>query len=48
MSFNEVVFGYNPVYPILKGVSFAIEGGKTLALVGATGSGKSTVSLGPP
>ncbi len=43
MSFENVVFGYSPTNPILKGVSFTIGGGKTLALVGATGSGKSTV-----
>mgnify|MGYP001135058536 CR=1 FL=1 len=44
VAFQDVVFGYNPANPILKGVSFTIGGGKTLALVGATGSGKSTVS----
>lgn len=42
--FQDVTFGYNPAHPILKNVSFTVEGGKTLALVGPTGSGKSTVS----
>ena len=28
--------------PVLRGVSFGVEGGRTLALVGATGSGKPT------
>lgn len=43
VSFREVTFGYNSAHPILKGVSFSVPGGKTLALVGPTGSGKSTV-----
>ncbi|KAG2448895.1 hypothetical protein HYH02_006243 [Chlamydomonas schloesseri] len=44
VDFDQVVFGYNPTsVPVLKGVTFAVPGGKTLAVVGATGSGKSTI-----
>ena len=42
LSFDKVSFGYTPDNLVLKDVSFKIEGGKTLALVGSTGSGKST------
>lgn len=41
--FKSVKFGYKEDEPILKGISFAVEPGKTLAIVGATGAGKSTV-----
>jgi ABC-type multidrug transport system fused ATPase/permease subunit len=34
--------GKLPAEPVLKGVSFTVPGGKTLAVVGATGSGKSS------
>jgi ATP-binding cassette, subfamily B, bacterial len=40
-----VRFGYARSEPVLEGVSLLIEPGETLALVGAPGSGKSTVSL---
>ncbi|GLI64082.1 hypothetical protein VaNZ11_007251, partial [Volvox africanus] len=44
VDFDNVVFGYNPSsQPVLKGVTFNVPGGKTLAVVGATGSGKSTI-----
>jgi hypothetical protein len=41
----QVVFSYNPLIgqPVLKGVSFTAPGGKTLAIVGSTGSGKSSL-----
>jgi ATP-binding cassette subfamily B protein len=42
--FEDVKFSYNPDREILKGISFAVEPGKKVALVGPTGSGKSTVS----
>jgi ATP-binding cassette, subfamily B, multidrug efflux pump len=41
--FDEVRFGYNPEEEIIKGVSFEVPPGKTLAIIGATGSGKSTI-----
>ena len=40
---RDVRFGYEPEREILKGVSLTAEAGKTVAIVGATGSGKSTV-----
>ncbi|KAL1921354.1 uncharacterized protein VTP21DRAFT_11070 [Calcarisporiella thermophila] len=41
--FEDVVFGYHPDRPILKGVSFVIPHGKKVAIVGPSGCGKSTV-----
>ncbi|MEM4169831.1 MAG: ABC transporter ATP-binding protein, partial [Thermoproteota archaeon] len=41
--FKDVVFGYDMDKPILKGMSFTVKPGEKVALVGATGSGKSTV-----
>lgn len=43
IEFKNVKFGYNEDEIILKGLSFKVEPGKTLAIVGATGAGKSTV-----
>ncbi len=42
--FDDVRFHYDPARPILKGVSFAVPAGRTTAIVGPTGAGKSTVS----
>jgi ATP-binding cassette subfamily B protein len=46
VQFDHVTFGYNPERPVLHDVSFDATPGQTIALVGATGSGKSsTISL---
>lgn len=44
VEFKEVSFGYTSNHLTLKDVSLVLEPGKTVALVGATGSGKSTIS----
>ncbi len=43
VSFENVTFAYDPRRAILKNVSFKVPAGKMVALVGATGSGKSTI-----
>ena len=43
IAFDAVAFGYDPGAPVLKGVTFAIEAGQKLGVVGTTGGGKSTV-----
>ena len=42
ISFQNVSFGYDPKFPILKNISFEVKPGQTVALVGPTGSGKSS------
>jgi ATP-binding cassette subfamily B protein len=42
--FEDVHFAYNPDRQILKGVSFTAPPGQKIAIVGPTGSGKSTIS----
>jgi ABC-type transport system involved in Fe-S cluster assembly fused permease/ATPase subunit len=44
VAFENVGFAYNPDREILKDISFTIDGGKTLAIVGESGAGKSTIS----
>jgi ATP-binding cassette subfamily B protein len=44
LAFEDVRFGYRPDRVILKGVSFRVPPGRTLAIVGPTGAGKSTIS----
>ena len=44
MQFDAVRFGYETAHPVLDGFDLMIEAGSSVALVGATGSGKSTVS----
>ena len=43
VSFENVQFGYDARRAILKGVSFRVPAGKTVAVVGSSGSGKSTI-----
>ncbi|MDX2116448.1 MAG: ABC transporter ATP-binding protein [Planctomycetota bacterium] len=43
VEFRDVTFGYDAARPVLHGVSFAVEPGATAALVGHTGSGKSSI-----
>ncbi|MEV6953171.1 ABC transporter ATP-binding protein [Streptomyces sp. NPDC051183] len=45
VEFDGVGFGYDPERPVLDGFSLSIAEGETVAVVGASGSGKSTVSL---
>ncbi|HJD67268.1 MAG TPA: ABC transporter ATP-binding protein/permease [Rickettsia endosymbiont of Bembidion lapponicum] len=44
VAFKEVNFAYNQERPILHNISFTIDSGKTLAIVGSSGAGKSTIS----
>lgn len=41
--FENVTFGYDPTNPVMKNVSFSVAPGEKVALVGATGAGKTTV-----
>lgn len=43
LEFQNVHFGYQENHDILKGLSFTIEPGKTVGVVGSSGSGKSTI-----
>ena len=43
VEFSDVSFGYTPDKTILKNISFLAESGKTIAFVGPTGAGKTTV-----
>jgi ATP-binding cassette, subfamily B, multidrug efflux pump len=44
IEFRDVRFSYKPGEPVLKGISFRVEPGETLAVVGHTGAGKSTLA----
>lgn len=43
LSFKEVYFSYIKDETVLKGISFDVKAGETVAIVGATGAGKSTI-----
>jgi ABC-type transport system involved in Fe-S cluster assembly fused permease/ATPase subunit len=44
VKFEDVAFGYDARRPILRGISFTVGPGETMAIVGASGAGKSTIS----
>ena len=44
LAFEDVRFSYKADEPVLRGISFAVEPGETLAIVGHTGAGKSTLA----
>ena len=43
VEFENVWFGYNEEHPVLKDISFTVHPGQTVAIVGHTGSGKTTI-----
>jgi ATP-binding cassette subfamily B protein len=43
ISFEQVTFSYIPSEPVLNHISFTVQAGETLAIVGATGSGKTSL-----
>ncbi len=43
IEFKDVYFEYKPGQPVLKGVSFKVKKGQTVAILGPTGSGKSSL-----
>ena len=44
IEFKNVTFGYDPDRPILRNINFVAEPGQTLAIVGPTGSGKTSIT----
>lgn len=44
IEFRDVTFGYDSAQPVLRDLSFRINSGETVALVGRSGAGKSTIS----
>jgi ATP-binding cassette subfamily B protein/subfamily B ATP-binding cassette protein MsbA len=44
VSFENVTFGYEPNRPVLKNVNLHVQAGETVALVGSTGAGKTTLA----
>ncbi|GAM18693.1 hypothetical protein SAMD00019534_018680, partial [Acytostelium subglobosum LB1] len=43
IAFDNITFGYNDAKNVLNNISFEVEGGKRVAIVGTSGSGKSTI-----
>jgi ATP-binding cassette subfamily B protein/subfamily B ATP-binding cassette protein MsbA len=44
LRFEDVTFGYEPGRPVLRNVSLQVDPGETIAIVGRTGAGKSTLA----
>jgi len=44
IEFRDVTFSYNENKPVLKNISFTVQSGEHVAIVGATGSGKTTIT----
>ena len=44
IEFCDVTFGYDPQKPVIRNFSLKVPAGRTVALVGATGSGKTTIA----
>jgi ATP-binding cassette, subfamily B, bacterial len=42
---DDVTFGYLPSEPVLRGLTLSLHPGETVAVIGTSGSGKSTISL---
>ncbi len=43
ISFENVYFGYSKDRPVLKNITFSVKSGETVAIIGPTGSGKSSL-----
>ncbi len=44
IEFDNVVFGYDPARPVLKGITFTARHGESIAIVGPSGAGKTTMA----
>ncbi|MDO8434064.1 MAG: ABC transporter ATP-binding protein [Candidatus Binatus sp.] len=44
IEFDNVKFGYDPGWPVLKGINFKAQQGETIAIVGPSGAGKTTMA----
>jgi ATP-binding cassette subfamily B protein/subfamily B ATP-binding cassette protein MsbA len=44
VTFENVTFGYEPNRPVLSGINLHVQAGETVALVGSTGAGKTTLA----